>query len=226
MEKKDNAIEIEKLNKALSEINFFELDNPMVSFYRDNINYYCQNSNNIKVLENRGFVFTKDDKSEFIVEFIPSYVSPEKVNMKLTNINGKSIKNYSISFDIDEIKVNYQSKVVDNDVTCVRIHKTNNVTKYIRTKKAYEKKNETFINSNDFSEYSRQEEVFYPELSPLYYKSVITIASENAYNVRPVVYTKGYGLLSTKEIDEAEFKNNIIKKQNKVLKKIFKDKKA
>lgn len=228
MDNKDNAIEIEKINKALSEINFFELDNSIVSFYKSNINYYCENANSIEVLDNNccGLILKKDDNSTFSVECIPSYVSPEKVIIRLVNLNGQNVKVYSMSFGIDEIVVTKRSKLVNNDSENIKIHKVNSKTKYISQKKAYEKKIETFVNANDFNEYSKQEEIFYPELTPLYYKSVITIASEDTYNIKPVSYVKGYGIISTKEIDEIEFKNGIMKKQNKVLKKKYEGKKA
>ena len=49
MQNKDSALEIEKIHKTLSDINFFELDSTVVSFFKGNLNYFCKNANKIAI---------------------------------------------------------------------------------------------------------------------------------------------------------------------------------
>ena len=226
MQKIDSALEIEKVNNTLSEIHFFELDNSVVSFFKDNLNHFCKNAVKIAITKDRGFAMTTSDYSIFKIEFIPSYVSVNRINIELKNLGGIHTNRYSIVYEYDNTIITHQTQFINDIDNDVRISKKYVETKYIDQRQAYQKKIDTLVKKDSFDDYIKQEEIFYPELNDIFYKSIISVGNEMSDNPTSISYTKGYGISNEKQIDVVEFNNNIHKKQNKVLKIIFRNKKV
>lgn len=216
----DEALELEKIDKALDDLDIFDVDKFVSNFYNTNREYYSKHSDKISVIQNKGFSMTTKDQSKFNLEFIPSYISPSKIIMELSNLNGNSIKKVIVVLG-EEMKVMYQTTITDEIKDSKKIHKADVEVNYKNGKKSYKKISELLVDEIECKDYSREETIYYPDLDDCYVKSIISIGTANSLYPTSVKYLKG-NLESSIEITNLEFNSSIKYTKNKVLEKVCK----
>lgn len=216
----DETIELEKINTALENLDILSIDKFVSNFYTTNSSYYTKYACKIKVIPTKSYSISSKNKSKFNIEFIPSYISPTEIVMKLTNLDGNSSKKVNIKLG-ENTKVIYSTIISDEINNMKKIHKARVETNYKNSKKSYKKTTELFINEKDCNDYTKEETIYYSDLDDSYVKSIISIGTSNSLYPTSIKYYKGSNI-SEEQISDIEFKASIKDNNNKVLKKVCK----
>lgn len=219
-EKKDKRQMVSKLKSALSYLRLEEIDKELSKFINTNYNFYfeCLTNTNISYVNSNGFKLVSMDNSEFKITMIPDSVTPEKIVIELTNLDGNSKQSYTINYLSDNnIKVTKRTSLCTNDLNGNSKLQKKYIERTYKNGKLYtEKRLDNYIGDTD-NNCSRETTIFYPNLNDTYVKSQISIGMENSIYPTSIRYLK-YDGKDVKSISQSEFESTtLVLRKDKVL---------
>lgn len=145
-------MEVDKIIASFLSLNLEQLDSNLIDFFNNNMSVYSSLCKNVIEDENRMSIEFFDLEQSFDITFIPNFINPTQVILRLINLGGRLEQSYDIDF--------YEDNIVR-----IMYEKSHKDTKLL-IKKCYIYKDNVKIyedNSRNDSKYSSREKVYYKD---------------------------------------------------------------